>query len=206
MREGISHIMVETAVIVAKKYIVQKTLKHWDMALVFCLCILMFTMDVAPMLARGIDRVNNQPLLARVLEPEVGLNNLGCPVGRKVGVNAVYGYSAGYFGGAVWHNGIDLNIVNEELYSLFGGVVKSKSWDYLGGGNLLVVEGVDGRRFWYAHMSVIDVEVGEMLKVGDYVGMSGNTGGLSTGAHLHLSVLVNGVHVDPFETVKDCIL
>lgn len=123
----------------------------------------------------------------------------GCAVDRKVGINARFGYqTVGYWNGSSnWHNGIDQNIVSEKLYSAISGKVVSTSWDYLGGGNLLVIEGIDGWRMWYAHMGKIEPVVGQEVMIGDYVGVSGNTGSASTGHHLHTSFLHYGKFVDP---------
>jgi len=50
----------------------------------------------------------------------------------------------------------------------------------------------------YAHMQYQSspLTVGQTVKVGDYVGNVGNTG-LSTGAHLHFEIHLNGSPVDP---------
>jgi len=47
----------------------------------------------------------------------------------------------------------------------------------------------------YWHLARIDVEVGQEVSVGDQIGLLGNTG-LSTGAHLHWELWINGVAVN----------
>jgi len=52
----------------------------------------------------------------------------------------------------------------------------------------------------YCHMEAgsVRVSVGQQVKVTDIVGLVGNTG-VSTGAHLHFEILLNGTeHTDPF--------
>jgi murein DD-endopeptidase MepM/ murein hydrolase activator NlpD len=55
----------------------------------------------------------------------------------------------------------------------------------------------------YAHLSRLDVQVGDSVKQGDIIGLSGGTPGTpgaglyTNGAHLHFEVLLNGNSVDP---------
>lgn len=56
----------------------------------------------------------------------------------------------------------------------------------------------------YAHMlgGSLAVKVGDHIKVGDLIGLVGNTG-QSTGPHLHLGIFLNGTQaVDPFAWLK----
>ena len=48
----------------------------------------------------------------------------------------------------------------------------------------------------YCHLDRIDVQVGDPVARGQVVGLSGMTGRAS-GPHLHWSVILNGVMVDP---------
>jgi len=50
----------------------------------------------------------------------------------------------------------------------------------------------------YCHMSEHKVELADMIKQGDTIGLVGATGRV-TGPHLHWSVSLNGVRVDPLE-------
>lgn len=54
----------------------------------------------------------------------------------------------------------------------------------------------------YGHLSSIAVAVGEKVERGATVGRSGETG-LAGGDHLHFSIMIHGVHVDPVEWWDD---
>ncbi len=71
--------------------------------------------------------------------------------------------------------------------------------DYLGiYGNTVILDHGQGVYSLYSHLSRIDATVGDMVDKGGAVGLSGNTG-MAGGDHLHFSVLVNGIFVNPVE-------
>jgi len=57
----------------------------------------------------------------------------------------------------------------------------------------------------YAHLSKALVKKGQIVKRGDLIGESGQTGSLVTGPHLHYEVKHNGVHLNPMNFVFDDI-
>jgi len=65
-----------------------------------------------------------------------------------------------------------------------------------GWGNLVVVAHGSGVRTLYAHLSQIDVRLGQRVSAGARVGLVGATGE-ATGPHLHLEVRVHGAAIDP---------
>jgi murein DD-endopeptidase MepM/ murein hydrolase activator NlpD len=69
-----------------------------------------------------------------------------------------------------------------------------------GYGNLVMVDHGGGLQTRYAHLSEIDVKVGEVVQPGAPVGKVGSTG-RSTGPHLHFEVRRDGVAVSPEEEV-----
>ena len=48
----------------------------------------------------------------------------------------------------------------------------------------------------YCHLSQISVSQGQIVKAGDVVGITGNTG-RSTGEHLHITCKFNGISINP---------
>ena len=65
-------------------------------------------------------------------------------------------------------------------------------------GNCIVLDHGYGLQSIYGHLSRIDVKVGDMVKKGQAMGHSGSTG-LAGGDHLHFSMQVDGVQVNPVE-------
>ncbi len=96
------------------------------------------------------------------------------------------------------HLGFDLSVTANV------GVAASNSGkvvlaEYLGiYGNCVVVDHGYGLQSIYAHLSKIEVKPGEAVKKGQTLGRSGATG-LAGGDHLHFSMQVDGVQVNPVE-------
>jgi murein DD-endopeptidase MepM/ murein hydrolase activator NlpD len=65
-----------------------------------------------------------------------------------------------------------------------------------GWGNLVVVKHSRGVRTLHAHLSRIDVRLGQRVSAGSPLGLVGATGN-AMGPHLHFEVLVRGAAVDP---------
>jgi murein DD-endopeptidase MepM/ murein hydrolase activator NlpD len=65
-------------------------------------------------------------------------------------------------------------------------------------GNAVILDHGLGLQTLYAHLSSIDVKVGDKVTKAQELGRSGSTG-LAIGDHLHFEVLVSGVSVTPLE-------
>lgn len=107
-------------------------------------------------------------------------------------------------GGEEFHNGLDFVPGHgTPIYAIADGVVVTATelqWSF---GNHVIIQhnlgGVDVQSL-YAHMASgsSPLKVGDIVKVGDFVGLVGDTG-RAYGSHLHLEIHINGVPVDPFD-------
>ena len=68
--------------------------------------------------------------------------------------------------------------------------------DYFFNGRTIFVDHGNGLITMYCHLERIDVKPGDTVRKGQRIGLSGKTG-RATGPHLHWSVVLNGVMVDP---------
>lgn len=99
------------------------------------------------------------------------------------------------------HQGID--IARPSSHSIFAadsGVVVSAGSDgsY---GNRIIIDHKNGYRTLYAHLSSINVSVGQTVPSGTTIGVMGSTG-RSTGVHLHFEVTKDGTLLDPVSVLK----
>lgn len=98
------------------------------------------------------------------------------------------------------HYGVDIKVhVGDPIASAFEGVVRIAHYDrdY---GNVVVVRHNNGLETLYAHLSKLNVKVGDWLEAGDILGLGGNTG-RSTGSHLHFEVRYKGEPINPNDII-----
>jgi hypothetical protein len=101
-----------------------------------------------------------------------------------------------------FHSGIDLVAPQgTPVASAAAGQVVWASFMAGGWGKLVVVAHKRGVESMYAHLSRVDVRVGETLRTGERLGLVGATGD-AAGPHLHFEVRVRGAAVDPLPALK----
>ncbi|AXI11027.1 peptidase M23 [Oceanobacillus zhaokaii] len=99
------------------------------------------------------------------------------------------------------HKGLDIaRPSNRSILAADNGVVVSAGADG-SFGNKIVINHNNGLKTLYAHLSSIDVSVGQTVEKGSKIGVMGSTGN-STGIHLHFEVHKNGVFQNPLNYVK----
>jgi murein DD-endopeptidase MepM/ murein hydrolase activator NlpD len=72
-------------------------------------------------------------------------------------------------------------------------------------GNAVILDHGRGVFTGYWHLSEVKVAPGQQVGTGDVIGAVGNTG-LSTGAHLHWELRIDGVAVDPMQFIAEAPL
>ncbi|MER2089201.1 MAG: M23 family metallopeptidase, partial [Sporosarcina sp.] len=68
-------------------------------------------------------------------------------------------------------------------------------------GNRVIITHNNGYETLYAHLSSIDVRVGQTVPQGTKIGVMGSTG-RSTGVHLHFEVFKNGTNINPMNVLR----
>lgn len=114
--------------------------------------------------------------------------------------------------GSMWsadHSGQDFAVASGTTVRAVHGGTVVKAGGYGAGdgpayGNAVVIEHSSGVYTQYAHLSGIDVSVGEAVTTGEAIARSGNSGN-STGPHLHFEVRTTpdyGTAVDPMKFLR----
>src|SRR5690606_25998425 len=96
-----------------------------------------------------------------------------------------------------FHAGMDFTApTGTPIYATGDGKVVRADAEASGYGNHVRIDHGYGYVTLYAHMSEIDVKIGQTVKRGDVIGYVGNTG-KSVGPHLHYEVRKNDIPINP---------
>lgn len=124
----------------------------------------------------------------------------GYPVKNPV-VTDAYGYQRQTGQYSIVHKGTDFR-ANEgvEVLAMNRGVVRvaREGRNY---GKTVVVDHGLGLQTFYMHLSKINVNVGELVRKGQVIGLSGSTG-YAEQPHLHLTVRIRDVSIDPIRFLE----
>jgi len=97
---------------------------------------------------------------------------------------------------AAMHTGLDFRgEAGEQIHATAAGTVTNAGWSG-GYGKMVEIDHGNGLSTRYGHLSRIDVDVGDKIRIGQVVGRMGSTG-RSTGPHLHYETRIDGEAVDP---------
>jgi len=95
------------------------------------------------------------------------------------------------------HNGLDIACEKQSILAAGTGVVSRTGYDKGLGNYIKIVHG-NGYETTYGHLSQVLSEKGQVIILGEKIGVAGKTG-LATGVHLHYEVRFNGRLVDPLD-------
>lgn len=99
------------------------------------------------------------------------------------------------------HLGIDFAAEHSApVYAMNGGIVRDAYSDTVYGNSIILDHG-QGIFSLYMHLDKMNVKKGDLVKRGDVIGAVGKTG-YSTADHLHLSLKIGGVSVDPLQFIE----
>jgi murein DD-endopeptidase MepM/ murein hydrolase activator NlpD len=74
--------------------------------------------------------------------------------------------------------------------------------DFFYSGNYLILDHGNGLLSSYSHMSLVHVNEGEFINQGDVIGEVGSTGRV-TGPHLHWSVYLSKIRINPESLIQE---
>lgn len=115
---------------------------------------------------------------------------------KEIFVTDPYGNSRKTGVYSIPHKGVDYRAKEgTEVMAVNRGVVRITK-TFRNHGKTIVIDHGLGVMSFYLHLSKIKVKVGKVVEQGQIIGLSGQTG-YTQGAHLHLSVRINNIAIDP---------
>jgi murein DD-endopeptidase MepM/ murein hydrolase activator NlpD len=119
------------------------------------------------------------------------------PVPGEIDPTSPFGYRTDPFNrAAALHTGLDLRAEHGSPIRAAGPGTVITAESSSGYGNMVEIDHGNGVTTRYAHLSAIDVTIGQKVETGAIIARAGSTG-RSTGSHLHYETRINGQPVDP---------
>ena len=130
------------------------------------------------------------------------INNMIWPLPSDRTVYTYFGYRVPPTAGASsYHKGLDIGgKEGANVVAVLSGTVVTATYSS-SAGNYVVIDHGNGVQTRYLHNSKLLVSVGQKVTQGDVIALCGSTG-ISTSAHLHFSLVINGTYVDPYPYIK----
>lgn len=126
-------------------------------------------------------------------EHRIDLRQFCMPASSRL-VASRYGYRRSF---RRQHYGTDIKVyVGDTIRAAFSGKVRVVDYDGRGYGKYIVMRHPNGLETLYGHLSKQLVKEDQVVKVGEPIGLGGNTG-RSTGSHLHFETRFLGQFINP---------
>ncbi len=124
------------------------------------------------------------------------------PLDGDIELSSGFGVRSDPFTGSpALHTGLDLHgDQGDPVRASADGTVTAAGWSG-GYGRVVDIDHGNGVSTRYAHLSAIEVRVGQSVKAGQLIGKIGSSG-RSTGPHLHYETRIRGEAVDPHKFLR----
>ncbi len=158
----------------------------------------------------GSDAINTSLDLNKTqnsIKTNQSLNSLVWPVNSQKITSDFGSRQDPFTSNVAYHKGLDIAVnMGTPVLAAASGRVINVGYEKNGYGNFVAIEHSSGFVTLYAHCSKINVKVGEEVKAGQTVALSGSSG-RSTGPHLHFEVRLHGTLLNPLWVLptKDAI-
>ena len=145
-------------------------------------------------------KVNQEDsLLRKVVEKEDRFNVLESATSKVkyVLISPIFGQVTSRFDYGIKHFGTDIAVpINSPVKSIAKGAVVLAEWT-VQTGYVIVIEHAYGLTSVYKHNDSGLISQGDLVEPGQVIALSGNTGELTTGPHLHFELWREGIPVNP---------
>ena len=145
-------------------------------------------------------KVNEEDsLLRKVVEKEDRFNVLESATSKVkyVLISPIFGQVTSRFDYGIKHFGTDIAVpINSPVKSIAKGAVVLAEWT-VQTGYVIVIEHAYGLTSVYKHNDSGLISQGDLVESGQVIALSGNTGELTTGPHLHFELWREGIPVNP---------
>ena len=145
-------------------------------------------------------KVNQEDsLLRKVVEKEDRFNVLESATSKvkHVLISPIFGQVTSRFDYGIKHFGTDIAVpINSPVKSIAKGAVVLAEWT-VQTGYVIVIEHAYGLTSVYKHNDSGLISQGDLVESGQVIALSGNTGELTTGPHLHFELWREGIPVNP---------
>lgn len=155
------------------------------------------TPEAAKKVVSTLAQENRSIYSARTIPKQLWSGSFQFPISNPV-ITDDYGYSRQTVGYVITHKGTDFRAKEgTPVVAMNRGIVRLGRTYQVYGDTVIIDHGF-GLHTVYMHFSKIKVNEGELVKKGQVIGLSGQTG-YAGGPHLHLSVWLDKVSIDPMK-------